>query len=617
MSQAPAEASHPPIEPLLRQALAHLNANALPQAEGILSHILTFAPSDPEALQLLGLVRSAQGFWPEAIELYRRSLAIKTDQPNVYFNLGRALMRLGRDDAAIVELREAVRLKPNFATAHLNLALALSAGGDHAAAEKSCRDALRYQPNYLLARQTLGAELNALNRPDKAEIVLRQALALAPREPRQVAALEHNLGVSRRMQGDLAGALKFFNAAQEKVPDMPAVDYNRANTLQELGRLEEAVVSYRRALARNPLDMAAHDDLNRLLYRLGDDESFLKSYDDAAALYPEIGALPIAKANYLFLKEDYDGAREYFELAKRIVPESVTPYDGLGLIFARKGEFDNAIREHETAVRMESQNAPAWRNFGETLLRARDPEAALKALDHAARIEPNNQFVLAYRGIALRMLDDPQEQRLNDYENFVRVYDIPQPDGFADAESFNAALNAELDRLHMDRRECIDQTLRKGSQTHDDIFGKGHRLVELLRARIDEAIADYIAGMKDDPDHPLLGRRAPGFAYSASWSARLFDCGYHTNHVHPKGWISSAYYVALPDAIAAPGEQQGWIKFGEPNFETGLKDPVRRTIQPRVGTLVLFPSYMWHGTRPFSSTQSRTTIAFDAVPKPR
>ncbi len=31
--------------------------------------------------------------------------------------------------------------------------------------------------------------------------------------------------------------------------------------------------------------------------------------------------------------------------------------------------------------------------------------------------------------------------------------------------------------------------------------------------------------------------------------------------------------------------------------------------------LVLFPSYFWHGTVPFSSTQTRLTVAFDAVPE--
>ena len=37
-------------------------------------------------------------------------------------------------------------------------------------------------------------------------------------------------------------------------------------------------------------------------------------------------------------------------------------------------------------------------------------------------------------------------------------------------------------------------------------------------------------------------------------------------------------------------------------------------VQPKPGRLVLFPSYMWHGTVPFASSQQRLTVAFDAVP---
>jgi hypothetical protein len=33
--------------------------------------------------------------------------------------------------------------------------------------------------------------------------------------------------------------------------------------------------------------------------------------------------------------------------------------------------------------------------------------------------------------------------------------------------------------------------------------------------------------------------------------------------------------------------------------------------------LVLFPSYFWHGTVPFSSGHARLTVAFDAVPERR
>ena len=141
-------------------------------------------------------------------------------------------------------------------------------------------------------------------------------------------------------------------------------------------------------------------------------------------------------------------------------------------------------------------------------------------------------------------------------------------------KSFNRDLNAYLDRLHRDNRESLEQTLRTGTQTLDNLFGRGHDPVERLRARIDEAVHDLYRGDEGGRAPPAVP--APGARdgnIPRSWSSRLHDCGFHTNHVHPKGWISSCYYVALPDAVADTDGKQGWIKFGEPAFDAGLEGP--------------------------------------------
>jgi hypothetical protein len=139
-------------------------------------------------------------------------------------------------------------------------------------------------------------------------------------------------------------------------------------------------------------------------------------------------------------------------------------------------------------------------------------------------------------------------------------------------------------------------------------------LVSLLKNRIDEAVARYIAEMDEDVVHPLLSQRRKDFRYSGSWSSRLQDRGFHVNHFHPDGWISSCYYVSVPEVVKDETAKQGWLKFGEPAFDAALKQPIRRAIQPVPGRLVLFPSYMWHGTVPFHDKAARTTIAFDVVP---
>ncbi len=599
---------------LLRRVLDLMNRNEIVAAEGALLGLLNDVPEEPDALQLLGVLRRAQGRIEEAEALYRRSLVANPEQSQVHHNLGNLLHSIGRNDEAVAAQREAIRLKPNYAEAHLNLGLALLLTGDFTGAEQSFRAALRIQPNFTFAKQGVAIALNEQNRPKEAETLLRQTLALGSRDPRQIAALEHNLGISVKMQGRFGEALRLFDAAQTKVPDMVMVDYNRGNTFQQLGLLEEAVACYRRAIGRNPLDMAAHRDLNALLYRLGRDTEFLRSYDEVGSLYPEVGALPLSKGEFLFLKQDFDGAEEEFRRATRLIPDNVMPHDGLGMILARRGDFDAAIAEHETALRMEPENAHAWRNFSETLIRAGDAKKAIEAAERALAIAPEDQGAFAILSVALRAARDSRDEVLNDYENFVQVFELAPPEGYTDMEAFNRDLNAYLDRLHRDKRECIDQTLRRGTQTLDDLFGKGHVLAEHLRLRIDEAVNTYIAKLKEDHMHPLLKRRSKDFKYSASWSSRLHDCGFHTNHVHPKGWISSAYYVSVPDAAADTSTKEGWIQFGEPNFDARLKNPVRRVEQPVPGKLVLFPSYMWHGTIPFHSQQARTTIAFDVVP---
>jgi len=84
--------------------------------------------------------------------------------------------------------------------------------------------------------------------------------------------------------------------------------------------------------------------------------------------------------------------------------------------------------------------------------------------------------------------------------------------------------------------------------------------------------------------------------------------------VHPHGWLSSAYYVQVPAACADAQRREGWLRFGQPDIDTGMAGLVQREVQPRPGRLALFPSMFWHGTTPFHDDAVRMTIAFDVMP---
>jgi tetratricopeptide (TPR) repeat protein len=607
--------AQPQIPQMLQSAVEHLNRGELPAAETLIQAVLGVSARDFNALQLLGLIREQQGNPAEAEPLYRRSLAANPRQPHTQYNLGTLLYRQDRFQEAIPALEEARRQKRDHAEAYLFLGHSYQALGNFAAAEQVYRAALGVYPNFPAAKASLGGVLCDQKRPQEAEQLLREAIATGAKNSLQLATLHHNLALALKMQRRFEEALPEFEAARSLAPELAQIYHNEANTMQALGRIEESIAGFRKAIELTPLDASVHGDLNRLLYRQGRDDEFLTSIDNAAGRHSDSGPLTILKADLLFKAQRYDEALESYERAAMLEPQHVTPHDGQGMIHARMGNFQNAIRAHERAVTLEPDNAHAWTNFAETLLRAGDAERSKEAAERALEIDPTLQNALGIWGLALRSLDDPREAELNDYEKLVQTYEMAAPEGYADMASFNRELRDYLEELHWDVREPVEQTLRKGTQTHGNLFGSGHRIIEKLRGQFDQAVRAYITAMPENTEHPLSRRRGDAFVYSGSWSSRLRDSGYLINHVRPMGWISSCYYLSVPEAVADGATKEGWTKFGEPEFDAGFADPVRRTIQPKEGMLVLFPSYMWHGTIPFHGDTPRTTIAFDVVPR--
>jgi hypothetical protein len=253
--------------------------------------------------------------------------------------------------------------------------------------------------------------------------------------------------------------------------------------------------------------------------------------------------------------------------------------------------------------------------FARHLITIKRPEEAAQRAHFATQQEPLNQEAWAMLATAWRMLDDPREHWLCDYERFVLVDHIAPPPGYATLEDFIAALSARLSAMHAAQHAPLNQSLRGGTQTSGSLFGRRDPVIVAARGALTAAVERMVGRLPHEAGHPFLSRRQRSVRYSGSWSVRLSQAGRHVNHYHPRGWLSSAFYVQLPPSVARKDAgHAGWIQFGQPplQYETGLEP--RRLVRPEVGKLVLFPSYMWHGTVPFSDDAYRMTIAFDALP---
>ena len=165
--------------------------------------------------------------------------------------------------------------------------------------------------------------------------------------------------------------------------------------------------------------------------------------------------------------------------------------------------------------------------------------------------------------------------------------------------------------LHRFQGHPVGQSLRTGSQTRQDLTLSADPAIRALFQVIDAPIRAHIAALGPGQD-PLRRRASGGYRLNGAWSVNLRPGGFHVDHVHPKGWLSSALHIELPAAVET--EPQGWLKFGEPGIPTLPALPPEHFVKPEAGWLVLFPSYMWHGTMPFEGDQPRLTVAFDVIP---
>jgi hypothetical protein len=240
------------------------------------------------------------------------------------------------------------------------------------------------------------------------------------------------------------------------------------------------------------------------------------------------------------------------------------------------------------------------------LLRQGQAKEALPLIDRELASARSNA-TWPYAATAWRLTGDPRSGWLEDQPGMVSTIDLdltPIP-----------VLIDRLHALHQRSGQYLDQSVRGGSQTDGPLLSRIEPEFRRLRAEVVGAVEQYLAQLPlTDVNHPLLAPpRNRRIRFAGSWSVRLRGGGHHSNHVHPQGWISSALYLALPHRQPGESPDSSSLVLGEHPVELGLDLAPKTDIEPRVGRLALFPSWMWHGTRPFAEGE-RLTIAFDVAP---
>lgn len=583
---------------LAQAAYDKLRLGDAPGAEKLLAPILAADPNNGSLLQLMGIISQAQNRIEDAVRYMRTAVKFEPNNAQYHNNIGVMMQATGDLDEAAASFRAAIACDPRFVSARVGFVRVLmSQGAEEAADEAKHLTALEPSPQ---AWELRAAAERGAGRYAEALHSSEQAIALAP----QLTALRPGRALALEQVGRNAEALAEWEALARGGARSPELAAHYARALSYAGRDNDGEAVLLEALRQWPSDVTVHRQLARLRWLKGAREDFTAPLEAAIRQNPQDSQLRAEGVVLLQQASFLDRAEALSREGMSRAPNDPATVRMLASILNEQGRLVEALDLIDThpAVGLRGDRAIL-------LMRLGRPAEALKELNALPRSVSGGEQTTALKAMALRLLGDREFHRLYDYERLVRTYDVIPPQG--STAEFNARLAESLRALHAHAQHPLDQTLRNGTQTGRDLRHVEDPVVQAFLKALDAPIRAYIDALA--PDGPLTARRRDNYRLAGAWSVRLRPGGFHINHVHDRGWISSAYYVELPPETTQGDTQEGWIKFGEPPWPLPGCGP-EKIIQPHVGMLVLFPSYMLHGTIPFTHGAERLTAAFDVVP---
>ena len=247
MATKPRTQAQEQAQELCRIAARALRASDAEEAESSARQALSLAPGERGASYLLGLALLALGRAADAVEPLECAAEDNAD-PAVATNLATALAQSGKEKEALAALRRASEAQPPFAPAFLRLGRLLHIRGHILEAKAALKRAVELAPDDADAWLGFADTLTDLGESRDARTAYERALAL---RPDWILARQ---GIVRALmdEGEFAPAIAMLEVLAARAPEDASILLDLGYSLQESGRLKEALAVYGRAAAVEP-----------------------------------------------------------------------------------------------------------------------------------------------------------------------------------------------------------------------------------------------------------------------------------------------------------------------------------------------------------------------------
>jgi tetratricopeptide (TPR) repeat protein len=172
------------------------------------------------------------------------------------------------------------------------------------------------------------------------------------------AVLYLNLGVLNDEAGYSRIASDFYETAIALRPSYLQAHINLANAYMKAGRLDEAATEYQQVLVYDPGNVGAQTKMAELLATKGDYDSAVSLLTRLVREHPESSEAETDLGIVLYQKKD-PAARQHFERALQIKPDSAAAAFNLAIIEEESGHTDAARKLYEQVLRYHPNDTEA------------------------------------------------------------------------------------------------------------------------------------------------------------------------------------------------------------------------------------------------------------------
>ena len=342
------------------RALALYQGGRAGEAEQVLRELLAGPAPSVEALQLMGIVVSAQGRVAESLAWLDQARARAPDNASVLHNRAQSLALLGRLAEARADLERAVALKADMQPAWNLLASVLASQGEREGAERAYRRALALRPANAETYYNFAIFCNDAGRIDEAIAGYRKALQLRAAFPEA----HVNLANALKMKGRLDEAFAHYAEALRLRPEFPIALANYGTALREAGRAEEAIALLERAGQLLPQSESVWNTLGIAYFERGRFAEAVECYRRALELRPGFHHAHTNLGNALSALGRQDEAIASFRAAIALAPGEPEAHSNLAVTLQERGEIEAAIASYERALAIRPDYPDAINNLG-------------------------------------------------------------------------------------------------------------------------------------------------------------------------------------------------------------------------------------------------------------